>query len=209
MPLNSGRHTPRLVVRRSNLPPAASRSFDLPLLGPELVVRVAQEHQPQDPASSTPTPSGASSLGVRSQHPRAAPRSGCRSRSSPVPHAASMPTLEHGPRCYSRPRSSSVAEEASSKERGPLPKDAVAGSPEGGWTIGVTSFIRRRLVESARCRATQPQHHAGDDLQARTCAQRRWQRLRGFRHIAKVIRDVRFVDGIEPTEDADHTRNTA
>ena len=42
-----------------------------------------------------------------------------------------------------------------------------------------------------------------------TSAQRRWRRLRGFRHIAKVIRDVRFVDGIEQTEDADHTRNAA
>ncbi len=42
-----------------------------------------------------------------------------------------------------------------------------------------------------------------------TCAQRRWRRLRGFRHIAKVIRDVRFVDGIEQTEDADHNRNAA
>ena len=42
-----------------------------------------------------------------------------------------------------------------------------------------------------------------------TCAQRRWRRLRGFDKVAKVIRDVRFVDGIEQTEDADQTRNAA
>ncbi len=41
----------------------------------------------------------------------------------------------------------------------------------------------------------------------RTSAQRHWRRLRGFRHIAKVIRDVRFVDGIEQAEDADHSKN--
>ncbi len=42
-----------------------------------------------------------------------------------------------------------------------------------------------------------------------TCAQARWRRLRGFDKVAKVIRDVRFVDGIEQTEDADQTRNAA
>ena len=42
-----------------------------------------------------------------------------------------------------------------------------------------------------------------------TCAQRRWRRLRGFDKVAKVIRDVRFVDGIEQQEDADQTRNAA
>ncbi len=42
-----------------------------------------------------------------------------------------------------------------------------------------------------------------------TCAQRKWRRLRGFDKVAKVIRDVRFVDGIEQTEDADQNRNAA
>ena len=42
-----------------------------------------------------------------------------------------------------------------------------------------------------------------------TCAQRRWRRLRGFDQIAKVIRDVRFVDGIEQTTDTDQTRDAA
>ena len=42
-----------------------------------------------------------------------------------------------------------------------------------------------------------------------TCAQARWRRLRGFDKVAKVIRDVRFVDGIEHHEDADQTRNAA
>ena len=42
-----------------------------------------------------------------------------------------------------------------------------------------------------------------------TCAQRRWRRLRGFDKVAKVIRDVRFVDGIEQTQDADQNRNAA
>lgn len=42
-----------------------------------------------------------------------------------------------------------------------------------------------------------------------TCAQKKWRRLRAFDKVAKVIRDVRFVDGIEQTEDADQTRNAA
>ena len=42
-----------------------------------------------------------------------------------------------------------------------------------------------------------------------TCAQRRWRRLRGFDKVAKVIRDVRFVDGIEQTENDDQNRNAA
>ncbi len=42
-----------------------------------------------------------------------------------------------------------------------------------------------------------------------TCAQRKWRRLRGFDKVAKVIRDVRFVDGIEQTEKADQNRNAA
>ena len=41
-------------------------------------------------------------------------------------------------------------------------------------------------------------------------AQRHWRRLRGFDQLAKVIRDVRFVDGIEQTDDnADRTRDAA
>ena len=40
-----------------------------------------------------------------------------------------------------------------------------------------------------------------------TCAQARWRRLRGFDKVARLIRDVRFVDGIEQQEDADQTRN--
>ncbi len=42
-----------------------------------------------------------------------------------------------------------------------------------------------------------------------TCAQARRRRLRGFDKVAKVIRDVRFVDGIEQHQDADQTRNAA
>lgn len=40
-------------------------------------------------------------------------------------------------------------------------------------------------------------------------AQNRWRRLRGFDKVAKVIRDVRFIDGIEQHEDADQNRNAA
>ena len=32
------------------------------------------------------------------------------------------------------------------------------------------------------------------------CAEKSWRRLRGFRHLAKVIEGVRFNDGIEVTE---------
>jgi transposase-like protein len=41
------------------------------------------------------------------------------------------------------------------------------------------------------------------------CAQTHWRRLRGFDKLAKVIRDVRFVDGIEQTNDNDQTRDAA
>ena len=33
------------------------------------------------------------------------------------------------------------------------------------------------------------------------CAEKSWRRLRGFRHLAKVIEGVRFNDGIEVIED--------
>ena len=36
-------------------------------------------------------------------------------------------------------------------------------------------------------------------------AERRWQRLRGFEHLAKVIAGVRFTDGVEdltPSEES-------
>jgi len=33
------------------------------------------------------------------------------------------------------------------------------------------------------------------------CAEGSWRKLRGFRHLAKVIEDVRFKDGIEVTEE--------
>ena len=38
------------------------------------------------------------------------------------------------------------------------------------------------------------------------CAEKRWQRIRGFEHLAKVITGVKFQDGIEMTEP---TRNAA
>jgi putative transposase len=33
------------------------------------------------------------------------------------------------------------------------------------------------------------------------CAEGSWRKLRGFRHLAKVIEGVKFKDGIEVTED--------
>ena len=32
------------------------------------------------------------------------------------------------------------------------------------------------------------------------CAEKKWQRIRGFKHVAKVITGVVFKDGIEPSE---------
>ena len=40
------------------------------------------------------------------------------------------------------------------------------------------------------------------------CAEKRWRRIRGFNHLAKVIAGVKFKDGIEVTEDTD-SRNAA
>ena len=34
------------------------------------------------------------------------------------------------------------------------------------------------------------------------CAEKSWRRLRGFRHLAKVIEGVQFNDGIEVIEDS-------
>ena len=34
------------------------------------------------------------------------------------------------------------------------------------------------------------------------CAEKSWRRLRGFRHLAKVVEGVRFYDGIELIEDS-------
>ena len=34
------------------------------------------------------------------------------------------------------------------------------------------------------------------------CAEKSWHRLRGFRHLAKVIEGVQFNDGIEVIEDS-------
>lgn len=40
------------------------------------------------------------------------------------------------------------------------------------------------------------------------CAEKRWRRIRGFNHLAKVIEGVKFKDGIEVTKNAD-SRNAA
>lgn len=34
------------------------------------------------------------------------------------------------------------------------------------------------------------------------CPEDSWRKLRGFRHLAKVIEGVKFKDGIEQTEDS-------
>jgi putative transposase len=36
------------------------------------------------------------------------------------------------------------------------------------------------------------------------CAERHWQRLRGFKHLAKVITGVQFKDGIEVQDSSRH-----
>jgi putative transposase len=36
------------------------------------------------------------------------------------------------------------------------------------------------------------------------CAEQRWQRMRGFKHLAKVIRGVNFKDGIEVQDSSRH-----
>ena len=35
-----------------------------------------------------------------------------------------------------------------------------------------------------------------------TCTEKSWRRLRGFRHLAKVIKGIKFNDGIECIEDS-------
>jgi len=40
------------------------------------------------------------------------------------------------------------------------------------------------------------------------CAEKRWRRIRGFNHLAKVIKRVQYKDGIEVKKNPD-SRNTA
>lgn len=41
------------------------------------------------------------------------------------------------------------------------------------------------------------------------CAEKNWRRIRGFKHVAKVIEGVRFVDGIEQYNKADQSKAAA
>jgi len=41
------------------------------------------------------------------------------------------------------------------------------------------------------------------------CAQKRWRRIRGFKHLAKVIEGVKFKDGIEINPQTEHNRGVA
>jgi len=41
------------------------------------------------------------------------------------------------------------------------------------------------------------------------CAEKRWRRIRGFAHLAKVIEGVKFKDGIEMNEHTEEDRNAA
>ena len=46
---------------------------------------------------------------------------------------------------------------------------------------------------------SQLDHDVDNDLQDGRCAEDSWRKLRGFRHLAKVIEGVKFKDGIEVT----------
>lgn len=41
------------------------------------------------------------------------------------------------------------------------------------------------------------------------CAQKRWNRIRGFNHLAKVIAGVKFKDGVEVTQEKADNRDAA
>ena len=41
------------------------------------------------------------------------------------------------------------------------------------------------------------------------CAEKRWRRIRGFAHLAKVIQGVKFKDGIEVSANTEENRNAA
>ena len=59
--------------------------------------------------------------------------------------------------------------------------------------------IRHRTIRSKGCLTRDGMLHMMFKLGQ--CAQKRWQRLRGFDYIAKVITGVKFVDGIEVNND--------
>ncbi len=40
-------------------------------------------------------------------------------------------------------------------------------------------------------------------------AEKRWRKIRGFNHLAKVIEGVKFRDGVEMTSETDNSRNAA
>ena len=72
-------------------------------------------------------------------------------------------------------------------------------------TVSLTNpAFRDELSElGTRGRATNhpPSRGSGvGGLSGGTCAQKRWLRLRGFRHLASVVADVKFIDGIDERE---------
>ncbi len=40
-------------------------------------------------------------------------------------------------------------------------------------------------------------------------AEKRWHRIRGFHHLAKVIKGVKFIDGVEVSSNTDNNRSAA
>ena len=59
--------------------------------------------------------------------------------------------------------------------------------------------IRHRTKRSKGCLSKDTMLHMMFKLGE--CAERRWNRLRGFNHLAKVIEGVKFKDGIEVKKD--------
>ena len=65
----------------------------------------------------------------------------------------------------------------------------------------ILSGRTERLGTRGRATNHPPSRGSGvGGLSGGTCAQKRWLRLRGFRHLASVVADVKFIDGIDERE---------
>ena len=73
--------------------------------------------------------------------------------------------------------------------------------------IGSTSTIRHRTERAKGCVSRNTL--LAMIYKLGMSAEKRWRKIRGFNHLAKVIEGVKFRDGVEMTSETDNSRNAA
>ena len=79
-----------------------------------------------------------------------------------------------------------------------LPGGALGASADDEPIESTFATIRLRTAKTRNCLSEKTALSLVHQLAM--SAQKRWRRLRGFRHLAEVIADVRFVDGVNDKE---------